>query len=401
MKINTPVISISLGLCLLPLSAYAEQPFAPTSVTDSFILEGFGAEPSGLDITKHLSASLKTDLEYNDNIFLSGTNEESDLIYRVGLSLEFSSNNSIQDQKLTLAYAPSYEGYLDNSSEDNIAHDLSLSLLRTFAKTKIDFNAFARKSQAPNRFVEGVVDRFAYGFDLDVVYDLTAKSSLDFDFGFERNEFEQSSLFDTETYEARLAWLYKIGGKTSIGPYLAADRVFVASNPSHLGLSLGATGTYAYSGKTIYTGSFGIEHRSFSGDGDSQVNAEFDFSVEHQLTGKTSLRSSVYNKVTASSVDDGLAYDDTGIALEINHEYSSKIKFNGAVNYVHNTFFSTRNSAFTDRDADAFILSLGIDYAMDESLSAQVGIKYMLNDSEDSTRESNNTILNLGLVRKF
>ena len=240
-----------------------------------------------------------------------------------------------------------------------------------------------------------------YGLDFGVVYDFTGKTTLNFDLGAKISKYEKAALFDTEEYDAKIAWLYAIGSKTKVGPYVAAERVFVDRNASQTGLSLGVDADYSIGAKTTLKGFAGIERRTFSGPGNTQTNPELELAVEYELTGKTDLSASIYSRVTASYSEPGLAYDARGGALTLKHAATDKLKLTGGLTYEHNDYFSVDGTAFPAQNADYYTFRLGADLDISDDLAASATLSYLLNESERASSESNGTTFAVGLEKKF
>ncbi|MGJ8667775.1 MAG: hypothetical protein ACSHW7_15505 [Patiriisocius sp.] len=395
-------LSILMLICGSPLFAVGADVFNPIEQSaNDFLLEGFGAKQKGLNLFENFTYGINLEAEYNNNIFLSKDDEESDLILRFGVPLEFSSGPEDDEQRLALSYTPTYEAYMDNSGQSNLEHNFNFSMLNTLPKTTFRTNVFAAKSENADRFISDTVSKTLYGLDFGVEYDLTGKTTLDFGFGVKIDKYEKAALFDTEQYDARLAWLYEIGSKTKVGPYVAAERVFVDRNASQTGLSLGVDADYSIGAKTTLIGFVGVERRTFSGAGNTQTNPELELAVEYELTGKTDLSASVYSRVTASFSDPGLAYDATGGALSLTHAATDKLKLKGALTYEYDDYFSVDGTAFSARNADYYTFRIGADLEVSDDLAASATLSYLLNESEDASRESNGTTFALGLEKKF
>ncbi|MFC4991806.1 hypothetical protein [Rubritalea tangerina] len=339
--------------------------------------------------------------EYNDNIFLTDTNEVNDVILRVSVPLELSSPNESVNE-WSIGYTPRFNFYADNSSEDGIDHFVNAGYNRQWAKTSLDFGFGYSKTRGSNRFASGSIERDGYNANLSLSHILTGKSRLDFDLGGLVDDYVDPRLFDRNRYNTRLAWQYQVTGKTTVGPYIAYEGVNVQSNPDHNAVSGGIKGTYQALQKTVVTGYVGAEYRKFDGGAlNSKTSPSFEVGATHQFSGKTSFSGMLYHTIRASYSDFGQSYKATGVNFLARYAYSSRINMRAGVSYEYDDYFAVSALSGPDFDDHYITFFLGGDYAMDNGLILGSGVRLSRKDSSQDPRDFDNFIFNVDARYSF
>lgn len=364
--------------------------------------EGFGnaekLEGSKLDYFKF---GVNVKAEYNDNIFLTDTNTVDDVIIRVAVPLELA-NSETADNQWSLNYTPTFNFYMDNSDQDGIDHHVNAGYSRQFAKTTVDFGIGYNKTKGPSRFAGGNIEKDGFTGKFALSHILSGKSRLDFDLGGLTDDFVDPSLFDRDRYNTRLAWQYQATGKITVGPYVAYEHVKIDRNPNHDAISGGAKATYQALQKTVVTGYFGVEHRTFDGGTvDDKTTPTFEVGATHQYSGKTSFTGLLYHNIRASYSDAGMSYKATGVNFLARYAYSSHINFNSGVSYEHDDYFAVSNASAGDFDSDYVTFYVGGDYAMNNGVILGSGLRLTNNNSGVNSRDFDNVIFNINATYNF
>lgn len=410
----SPQLVTALGAAALVGSAHAQDltgsygSFSEAALR-SAALESFGGDFFGDDeqldeggFWDYFKFGVNVRVEYNDNIFLTNSGEVDDVIFRVSVPLEFSNERTAENQ-WHIKYTPTYNFYTDNSSQDGMDHLVRLGYKHQFAKTAVDVGAGYAKTEGPNRFASGSIEKESLTGRLGVNHILSGKSRLDLDLGLVNDDFVDENLFDRTRYNARLAWQYQMTGKTTLGPYIGYEHIDIDSNPNHDAISGGLKLSYQALAKTVVTGYAGIEHRSFDGgDVSDKTSPTFEFGATHQYSGKTSFTGMLYHNVRASYSDSGYSYTATGLNLLANYAYSSRINFRTGITYEYDDYYEVAASAANaDLDSHYFTYYLGGDYVMDNGFTVGSGVRFSTSNSDSEFREFDNFIFNINGSYQF
>ncbi|BDS07614.1 hypothetical protein NT6N_26540 [Oceaniferula spumae] len=348
------------------------------------------ADATSLKDHFHLSAS--AGVRYEDNIFLTSTNEKSDVITTISATLRFvSAEDGAAENTFSVAYSPSYSMYASDSDSNNLGHALTFTLGKEMPKTSIRFNLSYSKSSGSNRFVSGIVDHGSLNAGLSISHLLTGKTSLNLGFGYGFDNFGNGALFDNNSYNVRLGLRYQATGKISVGPYVSYRNTDLSDGGGSFDQAVygyGVSATYRVTGKTTLTGSIGGSTNSFSDSGSGSDESALTWSIgaNHQISEKTSIRASFYRNYKASYTFEDAGYLATGLALSATHTVSDRLSLYATVTYENDDYFRATNSSYR-LEEDYYSLVLGSNYRFSNGLSVGANAKYQTNDSTQALNE--------------
>lgn len=357
----------------------------------------FGGDDAVSQALDYFSFGVDVQAQYNNNIFLTDTEEEEDFIYSVSLPLELSNSKNAENQ-WSLSYIPKFNFYADNSDQDDADQLVKGGWRREFAKTSVRLGLEWSRTDGANRFSSGSIQSDDFSGDLNIGYQHSGKSRFDFDMGVSTNAFDSNGLNDRQRYNARVSWQYQLTGKIELGPFVGYEHTDTAgtSNPTQDAVSFGVRGSYRAFQKTTFIGYAGAEYRVFDGDnlGD-KVSPTFEFGLQHQLTGKTSLTGMLYHNIRPSYSENGQSYSATGVNVSASYRVTNRINARAGVSYEHDNYFGTSSAAVGNFDSDYVTFSIGGTYDTHLGVTIGSGIRYSLNDSETDTRDFDNFIFDV------
>lgn len=327
---------------------------------------------------------------YDNNIFRTNTNEESDVIFTISPTLRFSNaERGAAENVFRFSYTPSAAIYADNSDRNSINHSVNFSFFKEMAKTQIDFTLGYTKSTGSDRFVSGLIDRDSLRSTFRVSHILTGKTRLDFDTYYNIDSFDTGGLFDDRTYGANLALLYQATGKLAIGPQFGYGMSELdGGSRDHDFYSVGLRFEYQLTGKTHLTGSVGHSSRSFSGGGSAGDfdSATWQIGASHQLSSKTDIRASIYRRANTSYnfVDSG--YLATGVSISASHTVSSRLSCYATLNFENDDYFRA-SAAGTNLDNDYYSIVIGGRYRFSNAFTLGANLSYSENSSNNALND--------------
>jgi len=342
--------------------------------------------------------SLSSSVRYDDNIFLTHTGEESDVIFSVSPTLRFSTaEEGTAANTLSITYTPSYRIYADHTERNTLDHYLRIRLSKRMPKTQLGFNVTYQKSTGSDRYVSGTIDRDSLRTEFTVSHILTGKTRIDASAYYRLDNFGNNALYDDSSYGGQIALMYQATGKITIGPYVSygVSDLGRGSN-DHEYYGYGARFTYDVSGKTTLTGSVGYSVRSFSGAGASNdyTNATWRIGFSHAISAKTNIRASVYRGAKASYNFADSGYLATGLALSATYQASSRLSYYSTFVYENDDYFKT-GAAGVNLDNDYYAATLGLRYRVGENWILGANATYRVNQASETLNDFNN--LNFGI----
>ena len=336
----------------------------------------------------HLSLSVGA--RYDDNIFHTSTNEESDVIFTIAPTLRFSTAEpGAAENTFQFTYTPSAAIYADNSDRNSINHHARLAFTKEMPKTQIRFSLAYTKSTGSDRFVSGLIDRETLRAGLDISHILTGKTRLDFDAYYNIDGFDTGTLFDDKTYGVNLALLYQLTGKLAIGPQVGYGMSELdGGSRDHDFYSASIKFEYEVTGKTYLTGSIGHSSRSFSGSGASGdfTTMTWQIGASHALSSKTNIRASIYRSAKASYNFADSGYVATGVSLSATHTVSPRLTCYTTLVFENDDYFRA-SPAGVNLDNDYYSITVGSRYRYSSDFTVGANLSYRENSASASLND--------------
>jgi len=405
MQNHTPKKSASIlaltSVAVLGLSSLGEAQELFGSYSDYAQSSGYDLQEDALadsDRFELFKFGVRTGFTFDDNIFLTKSNEESDVIFTTDLILSLK-NKATAENSWVLTYIPSFKFYADNSSLDGVDHNVNAGFTKTWAKSVVELGADFASITGSNRYAAGQIDKNVLGADILVSHIFTGKTRADLTFDFRGEDFENNTRFvDRNRYTTRLSGFYQWSGKVNIGPYVGYEYISVDNSPDHKAVSLGASFEYQALAKTSFSGFLGGESRTFTGNTmDDATSMVYNIGGRHQFSGKTSFNASFYRRVNPSYTNNTSSFTATGAYLGSNYRATERINLRGRLNYAHDSYFGQNASGL---DSDYFSISLGGDYAMMSGLKLGADVTFRTKDS-DNASNFDNTLIQLNASYYF
>lgn len=266
-----------------------EEPIAPYAVPQG---AGPAVEINGVRQKSrgdlHWVIAAEAGARYDDNIFISHSDRQSDVIFsltpsitlgwgdlhdelrRLGMAgpISLAADSDYETRSyFFLHYAPTGTLFVDHSSQNTVDHDASLIAQWKKAYLTIDASSSFVSRSDPEIDVGTRVKRYYYGEDLKLTYDYSDRTFLEADFNATFNRYD-IGLDSNEYYNQD--WLnYRYGARTTLGVgtrfgYL--DVLHGAEQYYEQGL---VRAEYSITQKLAATANGGVEYRQVRGGKDS------------------------------------------------------------------------------------------------------------------------------------
>lgn len=319
-------------------------------------------------------------LKYDDNIYSSGSNEKSSLVYSVtpGVSLEFGTDALAKN---ILKLSEEFVWYASASSQDNQLDHVSYDGQYSEPNLKIDFKAGYNEIAQNNRdarlngvIVEYTTTTAAPKFEWIV----SPKTAFELGANWSDKEYKTTGGFtDATTWSVPANFYYEIAPKLQASAgyrYRTVDQSAGATNNDHF-FNLGAKGDFTP--KLSGTFQIGYTDRDVKRFGASAPRSESTVGVASEFTynysQKTKLRASIGNDFDNAAT--GTAQEVTKLSFGVNSSLTTQLTFDGSLSY------DTYDYLGTGRTDDMWRLNVGATYKYSEMISVKGDITHIDNSS--------------------
>jgi hypothetical protein len=341
---------------------------------------------------------------YNDNIFISNSNEQEDFIYTIapGIAVgrgefrnELASLGSYEtrfnpDRSDILAvenyifvhYVPSVTLFAQNGSENTFNHDVTLDGQYEWKRLTIGLKARYQTMNLPDVDLGERIERELFTGILTSKYDLTGKTSIELNFF---NYVRDLARDRVDSMEVRgQAWVnYQVKPKISLGVGFSYGYVDLSRGPSQSYQQVLSRLRYRATEKVRFDLTAGVEFRDIQGLA-NRTNGIFSLGVSYLPFDGTSVYLQGYRRMVTSANFPPANFVVTGVDAQFRQRFAKRFYFVVAAGYqkVDYEFFTSP----IQRDDDVYYIhpSLGMDIT--SWLSCEIGGQYRRNES---TRQRN------------
>jgi len=382
-------------------------PMTPAPVLESMTLFPDAAESMSLEaeidkkpwkFVLHGSATAT----YNDNIFISESNEQEDFIFTIapGVAVgrgefrsELANLSSYQNRfdpdrsemvastnYIFLHYVPSVTLFADHSGENSFDNDVTLDGQYEWKRLTIGLKGRFQTLNVPDVDLGARVKRNLFTGALTSKYDYSAKTSFEFNLFNSIRDYAGDRV-DTVEYRAQ-AWVnYQARPKITLGVGLTYGRVELSRGPGQAYEQALVRLRYRATEKVRFDLTGGVELRNVESLTD-ETNGIFSLGVSYAPFDGTSVFVQSYRRTVTSANSSPSNYTITGLEIQIRQRFARRFYFVVAAGYQNAEYEFFASPA--QRTDDIFYVrpSVGIDIT--QSLSCEVGAGYR---QDDSTQE--------------
>lgn len=316
--------------------------------------------------------------EYDTNYRMSarGTEQETG-IFSVSPYGTLSYGQPGHGVDFQLRYAPEYRWFTEESIDAVLNHNLGATLGINGAHSRVTLAASYAKNEGGNVEVGGLVTSDVYGFKLAGSYDISPKTSIGGNIGYDVFEYDIFSSYDKLTAGGYVD--YTITPKVKLGLGVGYEHLEQDASLSQDAFSGGLRVNWAMTAKVGISGSINAEYRKYEG-GESTLSPAFSVGAYYKPTSKISTQLSVYRRANPSiGVADTLMFA-TGAAFSISYSINDRLSFSMSSGYEFTDYESTAGID-NDREDNYFFVRPTLKYVFNSHLSANLFYQYSTNDS--------------------
>jgi len=327
---------------------------------------------------------LNAGVVYDDNIFISNTNRQGDVIFNIGagLAIEMGDYRQLQENYLLLEYIASGYFFSKYSAQNSFGQDASLLGQYRFNQLAVQLESNYQYINGAQRQVGGFTTRNILVSDLRFIYDLSEKTTFDLEFGQDANMYNSpynSSYF----YQALAGMDYLVLPKVRIGLEGIVGFIDAQNNPDQTYQIVNARAKYDLTGKLALKATGGVQFTQYQSGGEPMnTSPVFSLGAEYLPFPNTTVSLLGYRNLQVSPSLSNQNYWATGVELGVTQLVAQKFQVGVSGGYENDYYIpNTANTVATRRD-NFFFIEPQISYNFLKYLTASVFYQYRFNDSD-------------------
>jgi hypothetical protein len=361
----------------------AESPNATQTNSSAIIITNSSAMRLGpFDVL----ASLRGNITYDDNIYIQHVNKTSDLIWTAtpGVALAAGDYREKQESLFMLAYSPSFILFTDHDHNNAIDQDVQLGAEWHPGSWILGLKQGYQQISGGIIEIGNRVTAIAYNTDLDLEYDLSPKTSFNFDARQSINDYDGPYFNYTQRTVA--GWAnYEITPKVKLGAGITGGFMDILDNPDQTYQQALLRASYLLTTKVTAQASAGVELREFQGTAKDRANGTFSLAGVYSPWEGTQLQLETYRRDQSSLVLVDQNYTVTGFSGGARQAIFEKYTLDLLGGYNFSDYYSTTPGVIASRHDDYFFIQFGVDYTVSDRLTVGVLYEYRDNDSSVAT----------------
>lgn len=354
--------------------------------------------------------------EYDDNIYLTDTNEKSDWITTV--SPGFTIEPRTTKHKFTFDYYADLKFFADCDGENNYNHTTNAEAQFLFNKVRLGFaNTFRYFSEQAGSEDTNRVDRTQDYVRTLVTFDFN-KLDLSLGYNYKLENYRSNAAIgafrgqaltykdlERNEHEGEIEAAFKLWPKTALlfsGIYGTIDHDTGKKSDSDYfdvltGLRGQPTAKCAVEGKIGYRAQ---DYKDYDNDFESLI---FEGSLIEDFTSRDTLRLDFLRISNETNYKDNAYYKNTFFGAGYTHGFTDKVSGSIDFSYQRNSYpTETTETGKTDkREDDFWSYGIGVSYELSKWLIADVKYEYLSRNSNFSTFDYKNNRVSTGFTGSF
>lgn len=330
----------------------------------------------GVDLGVVLSAA------YDDNIFLSDDNAQSDLVLRAAPSIGYrKGDRDTQDGGyLKMAYRPTGVVYTQGNSDNRVDHEVGLAVGVRGKSVAFDYTAAYGKLGDATPDVGQEADRQVLDHVVRIAWIPREKLALELAAGQSIAEYTDKVLLDSRDTFGEIALRYAYSPKTRVGLVYRAGRFEVDDADDQTYHRVTANMEWQPREKLRVEVAAGAEKRKYSAG--SSVTPVLEGRVDWTPSEKTNFYLNAYRRELASAFSVGQNYRLTGVSAGVSHKLNDKWSAHLEAGFERAAYRQVDGTEAADAGTDRlWFVRPSIEYRFTEQLGLEIFYRVASNDS--------------------
>ncbi|WP_353568009.1 outer membrane beta-barrel protein [Haloferula sargassicola] len=349
----------------------------------------------GWDIGVQLGAA------YNDNIFLSRTSPESDVIVRVTPKIGWvNGREGGEGGYLSIIYRPSGVIYLDHGSENRIDHELVVAASYEGRRTGVAYKGGFRRLGDPQSELGGLnSDRTEYANEIRLIWRPKEKIGVQVAAGQTTQDYDQAVLTDADSsyFEAGLEYAYS--PKTRFLVAYRNGRTEIDRAPKQTFQQATVQMIWQPREKWKVNLRAGIESRDYVQGGDTY--GVFDGRVEWAARAGTSLFVAGYRREDVSAVFAGQNMEVLGVSAGLRQKLGEHWVATLEGGYESSDYKRVAGTGAANRSDEVIFVRPALEYSVTDDFRVGAFYRYERNSSNNVAFGYDNHQLGVDLEYEF
>jgi hypothetical protein len=260
---------------------------------------------------------------YDDNIFLSAEDPESDLVFRAAPKIAYAKGDEEEGEGgfVNAGYVPTLVIYASNGDENRVDHQAFAVAGWRGKVTRLTYTGAIRKLGDATPETGSPVDRIEFGNEIRAAWLPREKVALEVAAGNRQSDYDDSSLNDSSETYGEVAVRYIYSPKTQLGIVYRIGRLKVDRSDDQDVHQLAADVSWEPRRKIRLDIKAGAEHRDTGGG--SEVNPVLEGRLAWSPREGTDLYLTGYMREEASAFYSGQNYSVRGFSAGISQRFNS------------------------------------------------------------------------------
>ncbi len=338
-----------------------------------------GASSNTMGDANRFKYSFRVDLNalYDTNIFISNRNQVADYVFSInpGVTMGFGDVFRRTNNFIRLDYAPSFEFFARNPSQNNIGQAFLLDGQYTTGKATWRFAQSIQVLNGADTDVGTRVTRQIFATTAGVSYLVSDKTFFDLGGTFAYQHYDHE--LDTATVSGSGYFNYIYSPKLTAGLGVVGGYTTVSGNvdPDQTFQQLNVRATYQATGKILFTATAGVEFLQFAGTRAGYTTPVFSVSGVYQPFDGTTMTLTAARRVQPSNALEGQNFTTTGVTMAVRQRFIQRVYLTVSGAFENSAYFAIVPQANATRNENYVSASVGLDYYVREGWT--VGTFYL------------------------
>jgi hypothetical protein len=333
----------------------------------------------GLELAAAIAAA------YDNNIFLSKDDPESDTVIRVAPSVAYTQGDAKEGDGgfVRVAYRPTSVTYAQHHSENRIDHEAAVVAGWRGKVTKITYTGGGRQLGDATADTGRQTDRVEFANELRGAWIPREKITLEAAAGHRQSDYKDPTFFDSSDTYGEVAMRYAYSPKTEVGIAYQAGRFKVDDSPNQTTQQVTASIDWQPREKVRVNIEAGAEHRQT--ENGAEVNPVMTGRIDWTPRQGTKLYLTAYQREEASAYYAGQNYHVKGATAGVSQSLGDKwaVQIEGGLE--SSTYKQVAGSGASSRKDKIWFVRPAVEYKLSEDCN--VALFYRASDNSSSASD--------------